>query len=113
MGADASTFYSQVVSQLGDAATNLVPSQYSEVVEGYKAIYNITANTLLTPVGQAEILLSLTSAGTIAIQAALQHPFSHGRLYINSSNAFDYPVIDPGYLSHSAGKVALNSRLLR
>ncbi len=29
---------------------------------------------------------------------------SQGHLYINSSNPFDDPVIDPGYLSHSAGK---------
>lgn len=28
--------------------------------------------------------------------------YSQGRLWINSSDPFDYPVIDPQYLSHSA-----------
>ena len=98
----ASDFYNSVAGALSDSASKLVPSTDATVIEGYKAIYNVTANTLLTPVGQVEILLSLSSPGTISIQAALQHPFSQGRLYINSSNPFDYPVIDPGYLTHSA-----------
>ena len=84
-----------------------MPSQDPTVIAGYKAIYNATAALLATPIGQIEILLSLTGspqgANTIAIQAALQHPFSQGRLWINSSNPFDYPVIDPQYFSHSAG----------
>jgi len=50
-------------------------------------------------------------AGSIAIQAALQHPFSQGRLYINSSSPFDYPVIDPQYLSHPADIVMLREGL--
>lgn len=105
----APTFHQNIVSQLDQSATSLVPSQDSNVVAGYKAIYSATANMLSTPVGQVEILLSLTGtsdggAQSIAIQAALQHPFSQGRLYIKSSDPFEYPVIDPNYLSHSAGK---------
>ena len=41
--------------------------------------------------------------GDVGITAALQHPYSHGRIYINSSNPLDYPVIDPNYLAHPAG----------
>lgn len=87
-----------------------MPSQDPTVIAGYKAIYQTTANVLTTPVGQVEILLSLTGtavggAQSVAIQAALQHPFSQGRLYINTSDPFDYPIIDPNYLSHSAGKL--------
>lgn len=81
-----------------------MPSTYPEVIEGYKAIYNLTAQKfLLSPVGQVEILLSVTANGVIGIEAALQHPFSQGRLYISSSDVFDDPIIDPQYLSHEAG----------
>lgn len=41
--------------------------------------------------------------GDVGVTAALQHPYSHGRVYINSSDPMDYPVIDPNYLSNSAG----------
>ncbi|KAL4246796.1 GMC oxidoreductase family protein [Abortiporus biennis] len=105
-------FKTLVTSNLNTAN---VPSQYSEVAEGYKAIYSLTQDWLSGPVGQVEILLSLTGsasgAQTIAVQAALQHPFSQGRLYINSSNAFDYPVIDPNYLSNPADGILLREGL--
>lgn len=32
---------------------------------------------------------------------------SQGRLYINSSDIFEYPIIDPQYLSNNAGKHSL------
>lgn len=81
-----------------------MPSTYPEVIEGYKAIYNLTAQKfLLSPIGHMEILLSVTANDVIGIEAALQHPFSQGRLYITSSDVFDAPVIDPQYLSHEAG----------
>lgn len=72
---------------------------------GYKAIYNTTATTIFnSPIGQIELLLmNSDSNGDIGITAALQHPYSHGRIYINSSNPMDYPVIDPNYLANPAG----------
>jgi choline dehydrogenase len=71
---------------------------------GYKAIYNTTANTILTsPIGQIEFLLANNANGAIRITASLQHPFSQGQISINSSNPVDYPVINPNYLSHPAG----------
>ena len=76
---------------------------------------------------QVELLFSLTGTAvggnnSVAIQAALQHSFrythrlflcmhditfsthSQGRIYITSSDPFDYPAIDPQYFSHPAGK---------
>ncbi|KZT21546.1 GMC oxidoreductase [Neolentinus lepideus HHB14362 ss-1] len=114
--ASPSEFQQEISGSLASSASTLVPSTYSQVVDGYKAIYNANLNDLfMTPVGQMEILLSLTGtsfgAQTVAIQAALQRPFSQGRIYINSANAFDAPVIDPGYLSHSADVVMMREGL--
>ncbi|OCH83835.1 alcohol oxidase [Obba rivulosa] len=116
LGDSAFAFQSQIAGQLPQSSATLAPSQYPEVVAGYEAIYNITLRQfLMSPVGQVEILFSLTGtalgAQSVAIQAALQHPFSQGRIWINSSDPFDYPVIDPQYLSHSADTVILREGL--
>ena len=74
------------------------------VIAGYKAIHDTTVNKILTsPVGQIELLFANNADGAIRITAALQHPFSQGRIYITSSNPMDYPIIDPNYLNHPAG----------
>lgn len=36
------------------------------------------------------------------ILGVLEHPFSRGTVHIESSNAADYPIIDPHYLEHPA-----------
>ena len=78
-------------------------SSDQEVIDGYKAIYGTTANSILTsPIGLIELIMGLTSDGVIQIGANLQHPFSHGQISINSSNPFDYPVVNPNYLNHPA-----------
>lgn len=85
--------YQSVVANIGSAietsASSLVPSQDPTVIAGYKAIYNVTTNMMLSPVGQVELLLSLTGtaqggAQSIAVQAALQHPLR--RVNIMSSD---------------------------
>ncbi|KAI8984795.1 GMC oxidoreductase [Trametes punicea] len=107
----------QIASALSSSVSNLVPSTSAEVKQGYELIYNTTLNTFFTsPIGFVEILFSLTGGEvdgsyTVAIQAALQHPFSHGRVYITSSDPFDPPVIDPQYLSHNADLVLLREGL--
>lgn len=79
LGADTyQTFQANVASAIESSATSLVPSQDPTVIAGYKAIYNATANMMLSPLGQMEILLSLTGtavggAKSIAVQGALQH----------------------------------------
>ncbi|KAI0339756.1 GMC oxidoreductase [Trametopsis cervina] len=109
------SFQANIASAIDSSAASLVPSQDPTVIAGYKAIYNATANMMLTPVGQVEILLSLTetqqNTRVVAVQAALQHPMSQGRLYINSADPFEYPVIDPGYYTHSADHVLLREGL--
>ncbi|KAJ6144647.1 hypothetical protein N7470_008542 [Penicillium chermesinum] len=74
------------------------------VIAGYKAICNLTASTIFnSPTGQVELLfMNSDASGDIGITAALQHPYSHGRVYINSSDPMDYPVIDPNYLANPA-----------
>lgn len=104
----ASTFQKQVLSAV-DSSASLVPSKDSGVIAGFKAIYTATADKFLnSPLGHVEFLLYATGAAganpqNIAIQVALQHPFSHGRLYISTNNSFDPPTIDPQYFSNPAG----------
>jgi choline dehydrogenase len=85
------------------------PSADPTVKAGYEAIYKANADMMMTQIGQLELLFSLTGTPqggdqSLAVQAALQHPFSQGRMWIKNNNPFDYPVIDPGYLTHRAGK---------
>lgn len=94
-----------ILSQIDQYAPN---TTYDDgVIAGYKAICNITASKIFnSPIGQVELLfMNSDSSGDIGITAALQHPYSHGRIYINSSDPMDYPVIDPNYLSNPAGKL--------
>lgn len=112
---DSSAFRDEVLGQL-DAAVSALPSTDESVVAGYKAVYEIAANKLLPSTsGQVELILALmgTSFGkdTISVQTALQRPFSHGRLYINSSNPLDAPVIDPHYMAHPSDLVMLREGL--
>ena len=113
---DPSGYAANITSEMSTYA-NSVPSNYSEVIEGFKAIYNATTSTfLLSSLGHVELLLSSngqkgSSSQTIEIQAALQHPFSQGRIWITSSDPFVYPSIDPMYLTHEADLVTLREGL--
>lgn len=100
-GAGVSSLQSSITSEIN----NYIPdtSTDSGVIDGYKAIYGTTANTILTsPLGLIELVIGLSTDGAIQIGANLQHPFSHGQISINSSNPLDYPVINPNYLNHPA-----------
>ncbi|KAK4051869.1 hypothetical protein OIV83_002574 [Microbotryomycetes sp. JL201] len=81
------------------------------VRRGFNATYTAEVDDVYpTAIGQAEILLSNTGGygaygnetKVINIQAAIQHPLSRGSVLINSTSAFDAPIIDPRYLSHPA-----------
>ena len=66
----------------------------------------------MSGVGHLELLLwangnSNTDEQSLSIQIALHHPFSQGRVYINSSDPFDDPIIDPQYFSHFADLISL------
>ncbi|KAF8917627.1 GMC oxidoreductase [Mucidula mucida] len=107
MGETAANTLVSSIESAADSSASLVPSQYDEVKQGYRSMYSQAVDLLSTEVGHIELLLALTGDGAVGIQAGLQHPFSPGHLYINSSSVFDYPVIDPGYLSHSADLTVL------
>lgn len=93
-----SAILGEIDDYLPDGATD------PTVIAGYKAIYNTTANVILTsPIGVIEMLIGNDLNEQIRIGPALQHPFSHGRVYITTSNPMDFPLIDPAYLKHPAG----------
>ena len=111
-GDSAADFQQQQADAFADSLATLVPSSSPEVQAGYTAIYNTVLDTfLLSSVGQVEILFSPIFNGTITIQAALQHPFSQGRLYITSDDPFAAPAIDPQYFSHPADAAILREGL--
>ncbi|KAJ2911986.1 hypothetical protein MD484_g8424, partial [Candolleomyces efflorescens] len=91
----------------GTTTNTMIPSSSLEVVEGYKATYELTATTFFENSAQIEMLMSVISPGVISIQSALQHPYSRGRVYINSTNPFDPIVIDPQYFSHPADRTIM------
>lgn len=75
------------------------------VIAGYQAIYKTTSQIFNSPIGQVELLfMNSDGNGDIGITAALQHPLSHGRIYIKSSDPMEDPVIDPNYLANPLGK---------
>ncbi|KAJ5164927.1 Glucose-methanol-choline oxidoreductase [Penicillium coprophilum] len=101
-GAKVDEFESKFLASIDRYAPN---TTYDDgVISGYKAICNTTASKIFSgPTGQIELLfMNSDGNGDIGITAALQHPFSHGRIYINSSDPMDYPVIDPNYLNNPA-----------
>jgi hypothetical protein len=102
-GSQVEQFKSTILSSISQYKPNTTYD--SGVVDGYTAICNTTATTIFdSPIGQIEILfMNSDGNGDIGITAALQHPYSHGRIYINSSNPMDYPVIDPNYMYNPAG----------
>ncbi|KAJ6024089.1 hypothetical protein N7540_004886 [Penicillium herquei] len=96
-GTNVSSMESTILASIDSYTPN---TTYDSVIAGYKAICNSTAKNIFnSATGIIELLfMNSDSNGDIGITAALQHPYSHGRIYINSSNPLDYPVIDPNYL---------------
>ncbi|KAI0306142.1 GMC oxidoreductase [Multifurca ochricompacta] len=105
LGSSAPSFQNDVSNAASTSPTLLGAGQDPTVVAGYQAIYNASLQLLDSPLGHVEMLLSLTGGGqTVAVQVALQRPFSQGSLYITTNNPFNYPTIDPKYLSHTADR---------
>jgi hypothetical protein len=74
----AFSLQTSIADALDSSSESLVLSQYPEVVEGYKTVYDIIANRILTSdVAVVEILLSTNSPGRISVQAAIQHPLRY------------------------------------
>jgi len=104
-------FRDQITWELAHPSTSRIPSTSSEVIEGYRTIYQATLEKLYPTVGIVEFLFSINAVGMIAIQIALQQAFSQGRMYITSPSVYDNPAIDPQYLSHPADIVVLRQGL--
>jgi choline dehydrogenase len=112
-GSKVSEYEKKFLGQIDQYSPN---TTYDDgVIAGYKAICNTTASTIFTsPIGQIELLFMNSDAnGDVGITAALQHPFSHGRIYINSSDPMDYPVIDPNYFANPSGMSCTNNEQLK
>ncbi|OCB92256.1 hypothetical protein A7U60_g336 [Sanghuangporus baumii] len=113
----AETYQQEVSSAIDSNADSLVASSDETVKEGYKAIQHaITDTFMLSELGHVELLFSVqgqkgSSSQSVMIQCALQRPLSIGRLYINSSDPFTAPVIDPWYLSNSFDVTAMREGL--
>lgn len=113
----APTFKDIVSENKTWAIQNVSPSTNPEVLAGYEAVYTASVESfILSPVGHVELLLGLTGTAqggdnSIAIQAALQHPFSTGQIYLNSGSPWEYPTIDPNYLAHPADVFLLREGL--
>ncbi|KAH7102031.1 alcohol oxidase [Auriculariales sp. MPI-PUGE-AT-0066] len=93
-------FADYVMEQYNASIPN-VPSTDPTVLAGNHALYALTVDKVFRgPVPVVELLFSDYSAGTAVITAGIQHPLSYGRLYINSSDPFAYPVIDANYFAN-------------
>jgi len=110
-GPNDTSCFRQKIQDAADSSAFIIPSSDPSVMEGYTVIYNLLVNEFYNNEAQLELLMALTSPGTVSIQAAIQHPFSQGRLYINSSDPFQPAVIDPQYYSHFAGEFSLRCKL--
>ncbi|KAJ5156593.1 hypothetical protein N7492_009396 [Penicillium capsulatum] len=100
-GNDAASVEAKFLTGIDQYAPN---TTYDEgVIAGYKAICNTTSQIFNSPTGQIELLfMNSDGNGDIGITAALQHPLSHGRIYIKSSDPMEDPIIDPNYLGNPA-----------
>lgn len=99
--AEAQTYATTVLSALNSTVSDVTSwlDLPSNVATGLLAQYNLQANWLTQDIGQLEIILTMLGNGNndLGIQVALQHPWSRGTIFINSTSAFDKPLINPDY----------------
>ncbi|CAE6529749.1 unnamed protein product [Rhizoctonia solani] len=103
MGTTVDTWISSVSSQLSSALSSLSKAQSldSTVLKGITEQFNIQLDMLKNGVGQLEIIMTmLAGQGSAGIQVAQQHAWSRGELKITSASVFDYPTLNPNYLSN-------------
>ncbi|AAW46800.1 hypothetical protein CNBM0790 [Cryptococcus deneoformans B-3501A] len=97
----ASTYASTVSSAIDGMVTNVTSwlDLPDTVATGLTSQYQIQQQWLTEDIGQLEIVLTLLGNGgnELGIQVALQHPFSRGTIFINSTDPFTQPNINPDY----------------
>lgn len=73
----------------------------SNVSTGLAEQYKIMQERLTSDLGQLEIIMTMLgnngAQNQLGIQVALQHPWSRGTIFINSTDPFTDPLIDPDY----------------
>ncbi|KAK7053944.1 choline dehydrogenase [Favolaschia claudopus] len=104
MGSNASSWVAALNVPAAVATTSSAAALDPTVAAGVQAQYATLAGwAASSSIGQVEIIFNMfgAAAGEIGIQFCLQHPFSRGSIQINSTSAFNPPVINPNYLSVS------------
>lgn len=84
----------------------------ANVQQGMTAQLKLQKEWLTTgDIGQHEIIFHLwgATATALAIQCALQHPFSRGTVFIGSNDPFAMPIINPDYFSVDHDAQIMNS----
>ncbi|KEP49713.1 GMC oxidoreductase [Rhizoctonia solani 123E] len=103
LGTSANTWVSSVSTQLSSALSSLSEAQSldSTVLKGITEQFNVQLDMLKNGVGQLEIIMTmLAGQGNVGIQLAQQHAWSRGELKITSASIFEYPTLNPNYLSN-------------
>ncbi|CAE6447012.1 unnamed protein product [Rhizoctonia solani] len=103
LGTSADAWISSVSSQLSSVLSSLSKSQSldSTVLKGITEQFKVQLDMLKNGVGQLEIIMNmLAGPGTVGIQVAQQHAWSRGELKITSASIFEYPTLNPNYLSN-------------
>ncbi|KAJ6515246.1 hypothetical protein C8R45DRAFT_203429 [Mycena sanguinolenta] len=104
MGSNVSTWLASLDVTTALSTSASAASMDPTVAAGVQAQYSIIADWAASSnIGQVELIFNMfgVAAGEISIQFCIQHPFSRGYVQINSTSAFDAPVINPNYLSVS------------
>lgn len=90
------------------ASAFLPEGTHPSVAAGYKAQVEhiIKMHKERTTAGQELMYLN----GGAALIGIMMHPLSRGTVLLNSTNPFDYPIVDPRYLTHpSDGQLFVES----
>ncbi|KAG8678369.1 hypothetical protein FRC09_019896, partial [Ceratobasidium sp. 395] len=98
-----SSWLSTLSSNIPSALSSLSTSQSLDptVLRGITAQFASQLDMLQNGVGQVEIIMTMLSGqGNAGIQLAIQHAWSRGEIVIQSKDAFQYPTINPNYLSN-------------
>ncbi|EUC61195.1 GMC oxidoreductase [Rhizoctonia solani AG-3 Rhs1AP] len=103
LGTSADTWISSVSSQLPSVLSSLSKAQSldSTVLKGITEQFNVQLDMLKNGAGQLEIIMNmLVGPGSAGIQVAQQHAWSRGEVKVTSASIFDYPTVNPNYLSN-------------
>ncbi|KAJ7506680.1 hypothetical protein B0H11DRAFT_1706725 [Mycena galericulata] len=111
MGSNTSTWTAALDVDSALSVSVAASSMDPTVEAGVKAQYAIQSEwASASNIGQVEIIFNMygSAPSMIGIQFCIQHAFSRGNILITSPSVFDYPAINPNYLS-----VAYDAEIMR